>query len=176
MTLVDRGELLLRLARCTVEAHVLGQPLAEVDVPGVLKGRAGSFVTLKKSGELRGCIGTLSPTCKSLAAELVRNAIGACSRDPRFPPVRPDELPLLSYSVYVLAAPEPIRGVDELDPARYGVVVRCGGRAGVLLPGIPDITCARRQLELVLRKAGIRAQELYELLRFEVEKYPVEGD
>ena len=80
------------------------------------------FVSLHEHGDLRGCIGTIAPVTGSVAAEIVRNGVAAASEDPRFPPVRPDELDALSYSVDVLLTPMPIDSIDELDPARYGVI------------------------------------------------------
>ena len=73
-----------------------------------LSARAGCFVSIKThEGDLRGCIGTIDPVKDSLAEEIIANAISAATRDPRFPPVRADELPNLKYSVDVLSAPEP---------------------------------------------------------------------
>ena len=80
--------------------------------------RAGVFVSLKKDGRLRGCIGTISPTMDSIAAEIMHNAVSAGTGDPRFDPVEEDELSQLVYSVDVLGEAEPISSMDELDPKR----------------------------------------------------------
>ena len=113
------------LARASVEGFVrTGNPIAVPDglPPELSDKRAGVFVSLHEHGELRGCIGTISPVTGSTAAEIVRNGVAAASEDPRFPPVRPDELDALSYSVDVLFTPMPVESIDQLDPARYGVI------------------------------------------------------
>jgi len=135
---------------------------------------AACFVTLKKHDELRGCIGTLEPAEASLGAEIARNAYSSALRDPRFPPVREDELGALTVSVDVLAPSEPC-AVDELDPARYGVIVRAGFRRGVLLPALDGIDTVAAQVGIALQKAGIRGDEPFEVERFTVRRYR-EGD
>jgi len=134
--------------------------------------RAGAFVTLRKRGRLRGCIGTPEPTRRNLAEEIVHNAVSSASRDPRFPPVRPDELDELECSVDVLSPPERISGEDELDPSRYGVIIRKGYRSGLLLPDLEGIDTVRDQLRIVRQKAGIGPEEKgVELYRFVVERH-----
>ena len=94
------------------------------DVPTeMLKTRAGAFVSLKKDGTLRGCIGTIGPVRDSLAKEIIFNAISAGTQDPRFLEVKPTELPALEYSVDVLGPVESISSPKELDVKRYGVIV-----------------------------------------------------
>ncbi|MBQ7501470.1 AmmeMemoRadiSam system protein A, partial [bacterium] len=136
-----------------------------------LKTPAAVFVTLKKDGDLRGCIGTLAPVCSNQAEEVVRNAILACSRDPRFPPVTEDELPFLHYHVSVLGEPVKVAGYQDLDPVKYGVIVSKGERRGVLLPNLEGITTVERQVAIACRKAGIRPEEKPELFRFETVGY-----
>src|SRR5690606_7601218 len=102
----------------------------------MIKNRAGVFVSLKKYGQLRGCIGTISPITDSIAQEIIRNAISAGVEDPRFPPVGEEELDELDYSVDVLSEAEPINSVDELDVYRYGVIVSSGRKRGLLLPNL----------------------------------------
>ncbi len=92
--------------------------------------KAGAFVTLHKEGNLRGCIGTIFPVQKSLAEEIIHNAVSAAFRDPRFEPVREEELPLITCSVDVLEAPEPIRSEKSWTVKEYGVIVSSGGRRG----------------------------------------------
>src|SRR5215211_3309339 len=94
-----------QLARLAIERFIReGEMIAPPSEPtGVLAKRAGAFVTLKTTdGKLRGCIGTIEPACATLAEEIVRNAISAATRDPRFPPVTPAELSGLVYGVDVL--------------------------------------------------------------------------
>src|SRR4051794_13158888 len=102
------------LARMAVERFIRGGELIDTpsDPQGVLAERAGAFVTLRTGdGGLRGCIGTIEPACATVAEEIIRNAISAATRDPRFAPVAPDELSNLTYGVDVLSPPEPARGI-----------------------------------------------------------------
>lgn len=121
--------------------------------------KAGAFVTLHKNGSLRGCIGTMGPVQDSIAEEIRHNAVSACSRDPRFTPVTPDELEDLVYSVDVLGELEQITSIDQLDPHEYGVLVSKGSRSGVLLPNLPGIDTVEQQLEIACQKGGIRPEE-----------------
>jgi AmmeMemoRadiSam system protein A len=161
-------------ARLCVEAYAAErEPPRPPDDP--LYGRvAACFCSIKKHGGLRGCIGTLEPAEPSLADEIARNAWSAAFRDPRFPPVRPDELDDLTYSVDVLSPSEPCR-VDDLDPARYGVIVRSGWRRGVLLPDLSGVDTAEVQVAIALEKAGIAPDEPYDLRRFTVARYGQAG-
>lgn len=165
----------VRLARMTVEAFVRTGRAVELpdDVPReLLERRAGVFVSLHEHGELRGCIGTIAATCDSIAEEIVQNGISACSRDPRFPPVRPDELDFLEYSVNVLGDAEPIDSPDELDPKRFGVIVTQGWKRGLLLPDLDGVDTVAEQLRIAKLKAGIDPADVdVELERFEVVRY-----
>ena len=130
--------------------------------------RAGAFVSIHKEGRLRGCIGTILPTEDSLAEEIIQNAISASTRDPRFDPIRPEELPLLEISVDVLGTPEDIDSPEELDVKRYGVIVSCGSRRGLLLPDLPGVDTVEQQLSIARKKGGIGPKEKVRLQRFEV--------
>ena len=98
---------------------------------------SGAFVTLKRDGQLRGCIGTLE--CRRpLAEEVARVAVSAAQEDPRFDPLRPAELDDLDVEVSVLG---PLEAIDPGDPAafeigRHGLVVEQGRRRGLLLPQV----------------------------------------
>ncbi|HJP90708.1 MAG TPA: AmmeMemoRadiSam system protein A [Pyrinomonadaceae bacterium] len=134
---------------------------------------APCFVSLKTlSGELRGCIGTIEPSRNNLAQEIIANAISAATNDPRFEPVREEELSNLRYSVDVLFPFEPAV-MEELDPAVFGVIVEdeSGSRRGLLLPDIPGIVEAQQQVEIAARKAGITPSEPVKLYRFKVERF-----
>jgi AmmeMemoRadiSam system protein A len=132
---------------------------------------AGVFVCLKRAGQLRGCVGTIAPEHATRALEVIHNAIGAASRDPRFPPVRLEEAAGLAISVDVLSPCEPVRARPELDPQRYGIVLVAGQRRSVLLPGIEGVGTLDEQLALARQKAAISADELVQLFRFEVTRY-----
>ena len=133
--------------------------------------QAGVFVSIKKKGELRGCIGTFEPTRENVASEIIHNAISAATQDPRFPPVDNSELDSLDFSVDVLSAPEKVAGKNDLDPKKYGVIVRSGDRKGLLLPDLEGVDSADEQVSIASMKAGIYLGESIELYRFEVKRY-----
>lgn len=164
----------VRLARLSLESWVREEKRAAVPdglSPDLTGKKAGVFVSLKKDGRLRGCIGTIRPVRGSIAEEIVQNAVSAGTEDPRFDPVTEDELPELVYSVDVLGGTEPIGSLSELDPGRYGVVVRNGGRCGLLLPNLAGIDSPEQQVSVALQKAGIRKDEPYRMERFEVVRH-----
>ena len=134
---------------------------------------AGVFVSYhrRSSDELRGCIGTILPTTENVLTEICCNTVSAGIKDPRFPPIKLDELPLLRCKVDVLGVPEPIKGTDELDVKRYGVIVSRGWRRGLLLPDLDGVDTVDYQLSIALSKAGIRPNEPYQMERFEVIRY-----
>ena len=166
---------LVQLARLTIETYVRDRRrLRRTDAPApITGGPAGVFVTIHtaSTGDLRGCIGTISPTENVLAQEVINNAIAAATRDPRFPPVRPAELGDLEIDVSVLYPPEPIDSPDQLDVKQYGVIVERGHRRGLLLPDIAGIDDVATQVRYARMKAGIGENEEVALFRFRVEKY-----
>jgi len=133
--------------------------------------RSGVFVSIKKWGDLRGCIGTIEATQRNVGMEIMHNAVAACSRDPRFLPITEAELAHLTYSVDVLTEPELIDGLHELDPRRYGVIVECAGRRGLLLPDLDGVDSIEEQVRIARSKAGIGDEEPARLYRFEVQRY-----
>lgn len=167
----------LRLAREAVESYVvLGEQVAPPPEPeGLLGERAGVFVSIKREGELRGCIGTLQPFEANVASEIIRNAIASASRDPRFPPVCRAELPSLTYSIDILSLSEPVDDACQLDPKRYGVIVEAGGRKGLLLPDLEGVESAEAQLEIARRKAGIPPGTTVKIRRFTVRRIKEAG-
>lgn len=137
-------------------------------VPAEMKNiRRGVFVSLKKHGQLRGCIGTILPTTNSVAEEIVRNAIEAGINDPRFYEVDEEELADIVFSVDVLTEPEPA-SIEELNPKEYGVIVRSKGKAGLLLPDLEGVDTVDDQLSIALDKAGIEPFEEYKIEKFKV--------
>lgn len=133
--------------------------------------RAAAFVSIKKGGALRGCIGTILPAHPSLAEEIIENAVSSATRDTRFPPVGPDELGTLTVSVDVLSTPEPVASVAELDAKKYGVIAQSGFRRGLLLPDIAGVDTPEEQIAICRRKGGIGPEEEIELQRFTVTRY-----
>lgn len=168
----DEMHPLTKLAKDTVEAYVEGHKLPQpTELSAEMQEKAGVFVSIKKHGQLRGCIGTFEPVQSNVAEEIIQNAISSSTRDPRFTAVQPDELPDLSYSVDVLTQPEPIDSEDQLDPTIYGVIVESGRRRGLLLPDLPGVYTVKRQIEICRQKAGILPDEPIKLHRFEVKRY-----
>lgn len=166
----DESEI-VALARETIEAYITGEELpsrglADPELPP----RAGVFVSLHREHDLRGCIGTIDPIRPTLAEEVVRNAIEAATADPRFPELGADELADLDISVDVLHHPEPAE-MEDLDPARYGVIVFSGLRRGLLLPDLEGVETAQQQVSIARRKAGIAPGEPVQLMRFRVDRY-----
>jgi len=163
-----------QLARTAVETFVKEGIRFEATPPqGLLAARAACFVSIKTiDGDLRGCIGTIEPQQDTLQQEIITNAISAATHDPRFYPIAVEELPVLKYSVDVLAPPEPAVFAD-LNPDVYGVIVESedGERRGLLLPDIPGVGNATAQVEIAKRKAGIQPHEPVKLLRFRVDRY-----
>jgi len=136
-----------------------------------MRGSAGVFVSIHKLGGLRGCIGTFEPAANNVAEEIIANAISSATRDPRFPPIAPNELKDLDYSVDVLTSPEPVESKDQLDPKKYGVIVEAGYRRGLLLPDLEGVDSVNYQIDICRQKAGIAPDEPIKLYRFEVKRY-----
>jgi AmmeMemoRadiSam system protein A len=169
----DSEDAYVQLARQSLEAYVRRrEKIARPDgLPEDMIRRAGVFVSLKKDGRLRGCIGTISPTKATIAEEIIGNAISAGTGDPRFEPVTEDELASLVYSVDVLGAPEPAASMAQLDAKRYGVIVTKGARRGLLLPNLEGVDTPEEQVSIALQKAGIGQNEDYTIERFEVVRH-----
>lgn len=161
----------VQLARRTIEEYVrTGRRIAVPEgLPKEMyENRAGVFVSIKKEGRLRGCIGTIQAVRGSIAEEIIENAVSASSKDPRFSPIEPKELDTLSISVDVLGDTEEIESSDQLDVRRYGVVVTKGYRRGLLLPNLDGVDTVEEQIAIAKQKAGIKEQEEVRLERFEV--------
>lgn len=162
---------IVRLARSAIERWVAdGATLGTAELGDEYPAQAGAFVSLHAGGQLRGCIGTISPTQSTLAEEVVHNAIEAATHDPRFQPVSPSELDLLDITVDVLRAPESC-DLSDLDPSIYGVIVSSGRRRGLLLPDLEGIDEIRDQVSIAMQKAGIAPGESCSYERFRVDRY-----
>jgi AmmeMemoRadiSam system protein A len=165
------------LARETVRRHLNGEePLASGEAisrdAGLWAMKRACFVSIKRlNGELRGCIGTISPVQPALDGEIMANAISASTRDPRFDPMTPDELDETVFSVDVLSEPEPVGDISRLDPAKWGVIVTQGFRRGVLLPDLEGVDSVEAQLGIAARKAGIHDVRSASIERFSVDRY-----
>ncbi|HSW62977.1 MAG TPA: AmmeMemoRadiSam system protein A [Dissulfurispiraceae bacterium] len=162
------------LAKKVVEAYCKDRVIPDPPepLPAEMQRSAGVFVSLKKHGALRGCIGTFSPTTGNLALEIIRNARAAANEDPRFNPVSVHELNQIDYSVDVLSAPVKIQSLKELDPKKYGVIVVKGSRKGLLLPDLEGVDTVEYQLSIARTKAGIDAGDSdVEIFKFTVDRY-----
>lgn len=175
---------LLAAARAAIAAQVGGQPAPSLAGPEASRSagvddalaRAGcAFVTIHLDGQLRGCIGELEPG-RPLAQVVARCAAAACSRDPRFPPVKASELPHLVIELSVLGALEPVVSLDDIDIGRHGLVIERGRRRGLLLPQVAtEWGWDRRSfVEQTCRKAGLPPDAWEQgatLWRFEAEVF-----
>jgi len=183
---------LIDLAKQTVETFIKkGEiiSLPEDLLKEFLEKKAGTFVTIMKNGELRGCIGTYLPTRENIAEEVIYNAIAAATEDYRFGPIQEEELPYLSYTVYILNEPELIKDLKELNPKKYGIIVKTMpisrpngtdvvfnghfvAKTGLLLPDLEGIDTIEQQLSITCQKGGINpTQEKFLIYKFTVTKY-----
>lgn len=168
---------LVQLAHRAVSVHVLDKkrlrPPSDNEMTPEMRERAGTFVSLHKFGELRGCIGTFVPQRANVADEIIENAIASATRDPRFPPVQRQELDDLEISVDVLSQPEPVESVAELDPQTYGVIVTDldNFRRGLLLPALEQVKTVEQQVAIARQKAFIGDDDPVRLYRFRVKRY-----
>jgi AmmeMemoRadiSam system protein A len=164
----------VKLARETIKNYIKHGKIITLplDLPKeMINQKAGVFVSLKKYGELRGCIGTFMPTQKNIAQEIIKNAVSAAVEDPRFSPVNVSELEDLTISVDVLSNPEEVKDISQLDPKKYGVIVSSGYKKGLLLPDLEGVDTAEEQVDITKRKAGIYPGEKVKLYRFEVKRF-----
>jgi hypothetical protein len=176
----EHGQVLLAHARRAIESALGVEPATAPPEAGFLDCAGATFVTLRRNGTLRGCIGTLDAE-RTLREDVAHNARRAAFRDPRFEPLQPDELEELVVEVSLLSVPEPIDYASEadlierLDPARDGVVLEYRGRRATFLPQVweqlPDPRDFLRQLKL---KAGLPAEfwsEELRIARYAVDKW-----
>ncbi|MFL0196844.1 AmmeMemoRadiSam system protein A [Clostridium sp. WILCCON 0269] len=164
----------VRLARESLETYLntgkVLKKLPEYITDEMKNTKRGVFVSLKKYGDLRGCIGTIFPTTNNIAEEIIRNAIEAGFNDPRFYQIEKEELLDIIFSVDILTEPESC-SKKELDPEKYGVIVRKGRKTGLLLPNLEGVDTVEKQLSIALEKAGIKPHEEYKIEKFKVIRY-----
>lgn len=170
--ITEKKDIYLELVQETLEHYFeTGERLIPGEKYKELKEKRGAcFISLHKFGQLRGCIGTLFPTEENLAEEIISNTLSASLEDSRFTPLEKDEVENLVLSTDLLGEPEETN-LEGLDPKRYGVIVKKGGRVGVLLPDLEGIDTVEEQVSIARRKAYIAADEEVELLRFKVERH-----
>jgi len=189
------------LAKQAIETYVKEGKIISLpdNLPKEFSRKAGAFITIEKNlrglprGEhkrvLRGCIGTYLPTKENIAKEIIANAIAAAAEDYRFGPVQKEELPRLSYTVYILNEPELVKNIKELDPKKYGIIVKIipitypnrtnvvfNGhlplKSGLLLPDLEGVDTVEKQISIACQKGGIDpAREKILIYRFTVKKH-----
>jgi AmmeMemoRadiSam system protein A len=129
---------LLALARRAIRAFLLEQLLPDESSPRQSDLRRGVFVTLHLAGRLRGCMGR-PDSPESLESAVAVCAVLAASRDPRFPPIRAQEIESLEIEISILTPPENVPAaeiLDRLQPGVHGVAVSLSGFRGLLLPQV----------------------------------------
>jgi len=181
---------LVELTKKTVETYINEGKIISPpdDLPKeFLERKSGTFVTIEKNGNLRGCIGTYLPTRQNIAEEIINNALATATEDYRFGPIQKEELPYLSYTVYILNEPELVKDTKELDPRKYGIIVKTvsisssedvvfnghfAPKSGLLLPDLEGIDTVEQQISIACQKGGIDpTSEKILIYKFTVEKY-----
>lgn len=169
---------LTQVARRTVEYYFeterlkkgsLSRLIQEFPAGGQSRTPSGVFVTLSRDGKSRACWGTLTPEHKDLVESTVYATVGALTREYRFAPIRASELQKLKVQVTVVKAVQPIHGINDQNPLADGLLVRSGGKSGVLLPG--EASDAYYQLVQCKLKAGIKPGEPCQLYRIRADVY-----
>ncbi|PYQ53115.1 MAG: AMMECR1 domain-containing protein [Acidobacteria bacterium] len=164
----EQRQRLLRLARTSIESTLEGRApeVRSDDYDEDLRRPAGAFVTLRtKRGDLRGCIGSIR-AMEPLYRAVATSAVSAAFRDPRFFPVRKEEMTQLDLEISVMGPIEPVSDVNEIEVGRDGLIISRGRFAGLLLPQVAAEYGWDRQtfLDQTCMKAGLppgawRAQE-----------------
>jgi AmmeMemoRadiSam system protein A len=126
---------LLAIARAALEARVRGRPEPDLKPGAAIESHHGAFVTISRDGELRGCLGRLTPALP-LPALIRHLAQAVADSDPRFDAVRPGELDGISIEISVLTPAREIASVDEIVTGRHGLIAEQGARSGLLLPQV----------------------------------------
>jgi len=170
---INNEDVCVRLARESLTSYLIEGNYMEVPdyvTDDMINTKRGVFVSLKKFGRLRGCIGTIFPVTQSIAKEILQNAVSAGEGDPRFGNVSVEELEDIVFSVDVLTEPK-VALKAELNPKLFGVIVRYGVKSGVLLPDLEGVDTVDQQISIALDKAGILSNEDYSIEKFEVNRH-----
>jgi len=170
--------ILIVLAKKTVETYIkTGEIIRAEDnqIKGFSDRKAGVFITIEKDGDLRGCIGTYLPTKDNIVEEVIQNAISASTEDYRFGPIQKEELPFLSYTVSILEKPELIKSIKELNPKKYGVIIKTldyPQKSALLLPDLDGVDTIEQQISITCQKGNIDpSKEKTIIYRFKIKKY-----
>jgi len=152
----EEKQALLRIARESIEAELKGEAPPAAGGQGTLDVKRGAFVSLKKRGKLRGCIGMIEAK-KPLAQTVEEMAVAAAFQDPRFPPLRREELKDLRVEISVLTPLRRVADVGAIEIGTHGLYIRRGALAGLLLPQVATEWRWDREtfLRETCRKAGL---------------------
>jgi len=132
----EQKQLLLKIARETVDSTVTGSAPVGYDIDDpVLNTGCGAFVTIHRLGNLRGCIGNITATTP-LWMTVMTMAEEASMRDPRFPPVSPDELEDIDIEISAISPLQKIGDIKEIEVGKHGILIRKGFSQGLLLPQV----------------------------------------
>ncbi len=160
MELTDQEKTtLLNIAKNAIKAEINHQERPEFNSDSeTLRQKRGAFVTLKKNGSLRGCIGYIK-AYKPLAETVQEMAVAAAFHDPRFPSLKPEELKQLTFEISVLSPLKRIKDVNEIEVGKHGIYIIRGNRSGLLLPQVATEYGWDRQtfLKQTCHKAGLQA-------------------
>ncbi len=151
---------LLDIVKKTVAAKVNDEDIPKFTVNSeTLKEKRGAFVTLKKSGHLRGCIGYIKAV-RPLWETVQEMAVAAAFHDPRFPSLKPDEIRDLTFEVSVLSTLKRIQDINEIEVGKHGLYIVRGYNSGLLLPQVATEYKWNREsfLKETCYKAGLPAQ------------------
>ncbi|OGV12215.1 MAG: AMMECR1 domain-containing protein [Ignavibacteria bacterium RIFOXYA2_FULL_37_17] len=154
---LEEKKILLDTARISIKSVFTGEKIPGPDygTHPIFNSHAGTFVTLTKSGSLRGCIGYIisdSPLFETVCDA----AVQASQNDPRFPSVRQSEIKDLSIEISVLSEPFPLNNYDEIEIGKHGLILEEKGKRGLLLPQVPIEHHMNREqyLDAICRKSG----------------------
>lgn len=186
---------LAALAKTAVETYIEERKVIKVInnlSKEIIGKKAGVFITIKKDRNLRGCIGTYLPTKENIADEIIQNAIAAATEDYRFGPIQKNELPFLSYSVYILEKPEFVKDIKDLtkfsekelkqiglDPQKYGIIIKTLNhplKSALLLPDLEGIDTVEKQISITCQKGGIDpSKEKIMIYKFRAKEFTEEN-
>jgi len=157
----EEGGVAVRLARTALETELSGGTFTLPPLPRIFSEMRGVFVTLTEEGDLRGCIGLPYPVMP-LGEGIVHAALSAALEDPRFRPVRADDLSGIAIEVTILSEPEPLACLpserpEHVEVGRRGLILSGSGRSGLLLPQVATEYGwdARAFLDHTCTKAGL---------------------
>ncbi len=173
---LNSQQVLLELARNSIKYYLeQGDLLSfKTDLPELILKR-GCFVTLRKSGSLRGCVGTFDVS-QVLYQNIIRMAVSSAFQDRRFESVTKNELDQIKIEISVLGELQKVGSIDEVEIGKHGVYVKCGNKTGTFLP---DVAVEQKWLAVEFvtycarEKAGLSPEECAraEIYRYEVEKF-----